>query len=79
MGYEGFDCSDVQGFVTKGQGKDFLTLNKPLTLVKGQGFPRGFISLKSKYKLSLNNVELEKISSKEASLPLQHFVLFRIH
>ena len=26
----------------KGQGKDFLTLNKPLTLVKGQGFSRGF-------------------------------------
>ena len=48
MGYEGFNCSDVQGFVNpprvrgKGQGKDFLTLNKPLTLVKGQGFPRGF-------------------------------------
>ena len=45
--------SDVQGFVNpprvrgrgqkgKGQGKDFLTLNKPLTLVKGQGFSRGF-------------------------------------
>ena len=39
----------------------------------------GFISLISKYKLSLNNVELEKISSKEASLPLKHLVLFRIH
>ena len=45
--------SDVQGFVNpprvrgkgqkdKGQGKDFMTLNKPLTLVKGQGFFRGF-------------------------------------
>ena len=45
--------SDVQGFVNpprvrgkgqkgKGQGKDFLTLDKPLTLVKGQGFSRGF-------------------------------------
>ena len=45
--------SDVQGFVNpprvrgkgqkgKGQGKDFLTLNKPLTLVKGQAFSRGF-------------------------------------
>ena len=45
--------SDVQGFVNpprvrgkgqkgKGQGKDFLTLNKPLTLVKGQGFSGGF-------------------------------------
>ena len=52
--------SDVQGFVNpprvrgngqkgKGQGKDFMTLNKPLTLVKGpgffRGFSRGFISL----------------------------------
>ena len=47
------DYSDVQGFVNpprvsgkgqkgKGQGKDFLTLDKPLTLVKGQGFSRGF-------------------------------------
>ena len=63
----------------KGQGKDFMTLNKPLTLVKGQGFLRGFISLISKYKLRLNNVESEKISSKEASLPLQHLVLYRIH
>jgi hypothetical protein len=82
--------SDVQGFVNpprvrgkgqkgKGQGKDFMTLNKPLTLVKGQGFFRGSISLISKYELSLNNVESEKISSKEASLPLQHLVLFRIH
>ena len=44
-----------------------------------QGFFRSFISLISKYKLSLNNVESEKISSKEASLPLQHLVLFRIH
>jgi len=45
--------SDVQGFVNpprvrgrgqegKGQGKDFMTLNKPLTLLKGQGFFRGF-------------------------------------
>jgi len=45
--------SDVQGFVNpprvkgrgqqgKGQGKDFLTPNKPLTLLKGQGFFRGF-------------------------------------
>jgi hypothetical protein len=82
--------NDVQGFVNpprvrgkgqkgKGQGKDFMTLNKPLTLIKGQGFFRGFISLISKYELSLNNVESEKISSKEASLPLQHLVLFRIH
>ena len=46
-------CSDVQGLVKpprvkgkgqegKGQGKDFMTLNKPLTLQKGQGFYRGF-------------------------------------
>jgi hypothetical protein len=46
-------ASDVQGFVNpprvrgrgqegKGQGKDFMTLNKPLTLLKGQGFFRGF-------------------------------------
>ena len=46
-------CSDLQGFVDpprvrgkgqkgKGQGKNFLTLNKPLTLLKGQGFSRGF-------------------------------------
>ena len=52
----------------KGQGKDFMTLNKPLTLQKGQGFYRGFtgvfISLISRYsrycmpiKLSLNNFE----------------------
>ena len=37
----------------KGQGKDFMTLNKPLTLLKGQGFYRGFtgvlISLISRY------------------------------
>jgi hypothetical protein len=26
----------------KGQGKDFMTPNKPLTLLKGQGFFRGF-------------------------------------
>ena len=43
----------MQGFVNpprvrgkgqkgKGQGKAFLTLNKPLTLVQGQGFSRGF-------------------------------------
>ena len=48
-----FIVSDVQGFVNaprvrgkgqkgKGQGKDFLTLNKPLTLVKVWGFSRGF-------------------------------------
>ena len=75
-------ASDVQGFVNpprvrgrgqegKGQGQDFMTLNKPLTLLKGQGFsrgfPGGFISLISRYsrcfmptKLSLNNVESEK-------------------
>ena len=69
----------MQGFVNpprvrgkgqkgKGKGKGF-----------SRGFLRGFISLKSKYKSSLNNVELEQISSKEASLPLQHLVLFRIH
>jgi len=51
--------SDVQGFVNpprvrgkgqegKGQGKDFVTLNKPLTLLKGQGFFKGFISLISR-------------------------------
>ena len=42
--------SDVQGFVNpprvrgkgQGQGKDFMILNKPLTLVKGQGFFKGF-------------------------------------
>ena len=45
--------SDVQEFINpprvrgkgkkgKGQGKNFLTLNKPLTLAKGQGFSRGF-------------------------------------
>ena len=78
----------MQGFVNpprvrgkgqkgKGQGKDFLTLNKPLTLVKGfPGVSQGFYFSKNQ---SLNNVELEKISSKEASLPLQHLVLFRIH
>ena len=93
--------SDVQGLVNpprvkgrgqegKGQGKDFMTLNKPLTLLKGQGFFRGFsrvfISLISRYsrccmpiKLSVSNVESEKRSSKEASLPLQHLVLFRIY
>ena len=60
--------SDVQGFV-----------NPPRVRGKGQGFFKGFISLISKYKLSLSNVELEKISSKEASLPLQHLILFRIH
>jgi len=92
--------SDVQEFVNpprvkgrghqgKGQGKDFMTLNKPLTLL-GQGFFRGFsgvlVSLISRYstcympiKLSLNNVESEKRSSKEASLPLQHLVLFRMY
>ena len=43
----------MQGFVNpprvrgkgqkgKGQGKDFMTLNKPLTLVKGQGFFKSF-------------------------------------
>lgn len=84
--------SDVQGFVNpprvkgrgqqgKGQGKDFMTPNKPLTLLKGQGFFRGFsgvlISLILRYsrccmpiKLSLNSIESEKRSSKEASLPL---------
>jgi hypothetical protein len=47
------DTSDVQGFVNhprvrgrgqegKGQGNDFMTLNKPLTLLKGQGFFKGF-------------------------------------
>jgi hypothetical protein len=68
--------SDVQGFVNpprvkgrgqqgKGQGKDFITPNKPLTLLKGQGLFRGFsgvlISLILRYsrccmpmKLSLN-------------------------
>ncbi|EDR01823.1 uncharacterized protein LACBIDRAFT_333025 [Laccaria bicolor S238N-H82] len=50
--------SDVQGFVNpprvrgkgqegKGQGKDFVTLNKPLTLLKGQGFH--FSNIKVKY------------------------------
>ena len=45
--------SDLQGFVNpprvrgrgqegKGQGKEFMTLNKPLTLLKGQGFFRGY-------------------------------------
>jgi hypothetical protein len=84
--------SDVQGFVNpprvkgrgqqgKGQGKDFMTPNKPLTLQKGQGFFRGFskvlISLILRYsrccmpiKLSLHSIESEKKSSKEASLPL---------
>jgi len=67
-----------------------MTLNKPLTLLKGQGFFRGFfgvfISLISRYsgccvpiKLSLNDVESKKRLSKEASLPLQDLVLFRIH
>jgi hypothetical protein len=82
----------VQGFVNpprvkgrgqqgKGQGKDFLTPNKPLTLLKGQGFFRGFSGVLIppilKYsrccmpiKLSLNSIESEKRSSKEASLPL---------
>ena len=56
--------SDVQGLVKpprvkgkgqegKGQVKDFMTLNKPLTLQKGRGFCRGFagvfISLISRY------------------------------
>jgi hypothetical protein len=74
----------------KGQGKDFMTLNKPLTLLKGQGFYRGFtgvfISLISMYsrccmprELSLNNVEAEKRSFQEASLTFQHLVLFRIY
>ena len=74
----------------KGQGKDFMTLNKPSTLLKGQGFCRGFagvfISLISRYfrwclpiKLSLNDVESKKRSSKVVSLPLQHLVLFRIY
>ena len=74
----------------KGQGKHFMTLNKPLTLLKGQGFFRGFsgvlISLISRYsrccmpiKLSLSNVESEKRSSKVASLSLQHLVLFRMY
>jgi len=31
-----------RGHEGKGQGKDFMTLNKPLTLLKGQGFCRGF-------------------------------------
>jgi hypothetical protein len=83
--------SDVQGFVNpprvkgrgqqgKGQGKDFMTPNKPLTLLKGQGFFRGFpgvlISVILRYsrcfmpiKFSLNSIESEKRSSKEASLP----------
>ena len=57
--------SDVQGFVNpprvrgkgqkgKGQGKDFLTLNKPLILVKGQGFYRvsqGFYFSKIKVQI----------------------------
>jgi hypothetical protein len=93
--------SDVQGLVNpprvkgggqegKGQGKDFMTLNKPLTLLKGQGFCWGFsgvfISLISRYsrccmpiKLSVNDVESKKRPSKEASLPLQHLLLSRIH
>ena len=44
--------STLQGFVNpprvkgrgqqgKGQGKDFMTLDKPMTLLKGQGFFRG--------------------------------------
>jgi len=56
--------SDVQGLVNpprvkvrgqegKGQGKDFMTLNKPLNLLKGQECYRGFtgvcISLISRY------------------------------
>ena len=63
----------------KGQGKDFMT--KPLTLLKGQGFYRGFtgvfISLISRYsrgcmpiKLRLNKISSEKRTSKEASLHL---------
>jgi hypothetical protein len=93
--------SDVQGLVNpprvkgggqegKGQGKDFMTLNKPLTLLKGQGFCWGFsgvfISLISRYsrccmpiKLSVNDVESKKRPSKEASLPLQHLLLSRIY
>ena len=54
-------CSDVQGFVNpprvrgkgqkgKGQGKDFLTLNKPLTLVKGQGFYFSKIKVQIEFK-----------------------------
>ena len=86
--------SDVQGFSNpprvrgrgqegKGQGKDFMTLNKLLTLLKG--FSGVFLSLISRYskcfmpiKLSLNNVASEKRLSKEASLPLQDLVLFTI-
>jgi len=60
--------STLQGSGGKGQGKDFMTLSKPLTLLKGQGFFKGFsgvcISLISRnsrccmpIKLSLNNVE----------------------
>ena len=74
----------------RGQGKDFMTLNNPLTLLKGHGFFRGFsgvfISLISRnsrccmpINLSLNNVESEKRPSKEASLPLQCLLLFRIY
>jgi len=31
-----------KGHEGKGQGKDFVTLDKPLTLLEGQGFFRGF-------------------------------------
>ena len=48
--------SDVQGFVTPPRVRVRVRVF--------QGFLRGFISLKSKYKLSLNNIELEKFSSK---------------
>ena len=48
--------SDVQGLVNpprvkgrgqegQGQGKDFMTLNNPLTLLKGHGFFKGFLFL----------------------------------
>ena len=59
--------SDVQGFVTylkvryrvqegKGQGKNFMTLNRPLTLVKGQGFLRGFLGFSFLYHGTLDVV-----------------------
>ena len=39
-GFSPLQGSEVES--GEGQGKDFLTLNRPLTLMKGQGFLRGF-------------------------------------
>ena len=73
--------SDVQGLVNpprvkgrgkegQGQGKDFMTLNNPLTLLKGHGFFRafsglfqGFLKVRS-FAVFLLFLELLKLSQK---------------